>query len=112
MAHFSGDEGLLAVLSDARQDPFRTLAHRWLRVPLPQVQPPAILCSFACISVLRLLIPLLCVRVLLGWAMTIMQTKMFCCAMLPLALLFNSYICACQSVCLALRHRAWAAPAI
>lgn len=37
MAHFSGDPSLLAVLSDSAQDPFRNLAHLWLKVPVDQV---------------------------------------------------------------------------
>ena len=37
MAHFSEDPVLIAMLSDPGQDPFRTWAHQWLKIPLDQV---------------------------------------------------------------------------
>ncbi|KAK9836945.1 hypothetical protein WJX81_001769 [Elliptochloris bilobata] len=39
MAHFSADEGLVAMLSDPGQDPFTLYASQWLGTPLDQVTP-------------------------------------------------------------------------
>ena len=38
MAHFSADEGLVAMLSDPKQDPFTLYASQWLGTHLDQAR--------------------------------------------------------------------------
>lgn len=57
MGHFSGDAGLVGVLSDPSQDPFCQLAQTWLHVPLEQVTRALYshpLCSSMCSSMCML----------------------------------------------------------